>query len=323
MYGAHAVATSDVWVVGRLSPSSGDMPLALHFDGSSWTQVAVPLPVGSVSGSLGSVTGTSSSDVWAVGRSVGPGPASPFIVHWDGTVWSVVPSATTAGASGLSDVVAISPSDAWVVGSQSEPDPDHLGTNLTRTLTEHWDGVSWSVVPSPNHPGSNVDIFMRVAASSSSNVWAIGQWNDDSDSPRTWGNSIERWDGSSWRIVKHPFGDYPIPGGDATAFWDVAALSDANVWFAGYYVTPKVDILPVLEHWDGSAWQDVEVHASGDLIDIVAASSQDMWMLGTNPTSTTSYGEHWDGTKLSEFPQPPGRDRAVRFREHSDGAAYG
>ena len=41
----------------------------------------------------------------------------------------------------LYGATAISPTDVWAVG----------GYNFNgRTLTEHWDGTSWSVIPSPS-----------------------------------------------------------------------------------------------------------------------------------------------------------------------------
>ena len=184
-----------------------------------------------------------------------------------------------------------------------------LGRIIDHTLIEHWDGSSWTVVPSPNHSDSSSNYFWAVSASSPTNVWALGQWTTES----AYGNAIQRWDGDAWQIVEHPFGDFPIPGGDTTNFWNLAALSPTNVWFAGYYVESASNLLPVLKHWDGSSWQDVDVQASGQLIDITASSARDIWMLGTNNSSTTSFGQHWDGTKAAAFPNAQGQQVQFEF----------
>jgi len=51
-------------------------PLVEHFDGTSWTQVAVP----SIQYGLDAVVAPSATDVWAFG-------VSRVALHWDGTSW--------------------------------------------------------------------------------------------------------------------------------------------------------------------------------------------------------------------------------------------
>jgi hypothetical protein len=84
--------------------------------------------------------------VWAVGT-YGTlfGVYYTLIEHWNGHAWSIVtsPSPWSAGSM-LNGVVDISASDAWAVGVYSN---NHF---TSQTLTEHWNGSSWSVVKSPN-----------------------------------------------------------------------------------------------------------------------------------------------------------------------------
>jgi hypothetical protein len=89
-------ARDDVWIVGQDG-------LALHYDGSVWKRVTTP-----VRATLLTVTGRSSTDVWAVG---GP-PAT--LVHWDGTSWSEEPPPFEA--SGLTGVAFGPNGDLFVVG---------------------------------------------------------------------------------------------------------------------------------------------------------------------------------------------------------------
>ena len=62
-------------------------------------------------------------------------------------------------------MAAVSSSDVWAVGSQG-----------SRTLTEHWDGTRWSVVTSPNPlPTTKGNNFLTsVTTVSSGDVWAVG-----------------------------------------------------------------------------------------------------------------------------------------------------
>lgn len=71
--GITAVSRDDVWAVGSASADrrvgfAGSRPLLLHWDGEEWSRV--PEPDGS-SGSLASITATSSRELWAVGDVAG------------------------------------------------------------------------------------------------------------------------------------------------------------------------------------------------------------------------------------------------------------
>jgi hypothetical protein len=62
-------------------------------------------------------------------------------------------------------VAATSPTDAWAVGIP------YTNTG-TKSLIEHWDGTTWTRVPTPN---PNSDSYLSaVAATSPANAWAVG-----------------------------------------------------------------------------------------------------------------------------------------------------
>jgi hypothetical protein len=80
LWGVAAVATGDVWAVGGagsfLDPDSS-FPLALHWDGSSWTQVSVPAPrVGEL---LGVAAEPASAGVSATGDTVKPAQPNEYV----------------------------------------------------------------------------------------------------------------------------------------------------------------------------------------------------------------------------------------------------
>ncbi|MEA2574169.1 MAG: hypothetical protein QOH93_1467, partial [Chloroflexia bacterium] len=87
LYGIDAAAPDDIWAVGVFSGSSGSRGLLLHWDGTAWTPVLGP-STGSTTEVLFAVKATASDDAWAVGQ-IGAysNPASPVVIHWDGTEW--------------------------------------------------------------------------------------------------------------------------------------------------------------------------------------------------------------------------------------------
>ena len=63
-----------------------------------------------------------------------------------------------------------------------------------RMLVEHWDGVRWRVVPTPNATGS---FLTGVAAVSAQDVWTVGHVGQPPNDRRL----VEHWDGVRWRVV--------------------------------------------------------------------------------------------------------------------------
>jgi hypothetical protein len=67
----------------------------------------------------------------------------------------------------LSPVAVAASNDAWAVGLSS-----NSRLSIGEGLIEHWNGVSWTVVPNAN-PGATLYGFNGVAVASSSDVWAL------------------------------------------------------------------------------------------------------------------------------------------------------
>jgi hypothetical protein len=145
--GLAPIGPNDIWAVGQQSTSQFlDLTVAVHWDGSSWTKVPTPSPLRihpEDENWLTSVVAVSTDDVWATGvaRDHDWGISDqPFVVHWDGTKWSMVPSPNIGGGNFDNDLwgaAAFGSNDVWAVGSiGNEPD--------WSTFTEHWDGASWT-----------------------------------------------------------------------------------------------------------------------------------------------------------------------------------
>jgi|GEM_PF-5114162 len=86
--------------------------------------------------------------------------------------WNISASPNVgAGSNQLNGVAAISASDIWAVGFAYPS----TSTGVSQTLTEQWNGTSWSVVPSLSDGTGQVgNDLLGVAAITTGNVWATG-----------------------------------------------------------------------------------------------------------------------------------------------------
>ena len=96
----------------------------------------------------------------------------PFMLHWDGTTWSLVQTPDPGGNSkytDLSGVVAYATDDVWSVGGMGDQIDD-------TTFTVHWDGSSWSEV-SASTPGA-----FAATKDGRGGLWAVGNRHVDQSS---------------------------------------------------------------------------------------------------------------------------------------------
>jgi len=177
--GVAADSATDAWAVGRYDP--GDwQTLTEHWDGTSWEAVPSPNPPDASYSELKGVAAASPTSAWAVGTDNGNsnGTLQTLIEYWNGTSWTVVPSpspGTTGDGAQLNAVTAVSADSAWAAGYAYN---STLG--LDQTLIEHWDGTSWTVVPSPS-PGTG-DAQLNTVTASSTSAWAAGYYTSGTGS---------------------------------------------------------------------------------------------------------------------------------------------
>jgi hypothetical protein len=247
----------------------------------------------------------------------------PIVERWNGSSWSLSSAALPAGeGGGIFDVSCVTGADCWGVGTVI--DETSGNGNPSGTLVEHWDGNSWSIVPSPNPSGASVAgaLLQSVSCSSSTSCMAVGYASDNTGAALT--DLIEDWNGSSWSIV---------PGAQTGQAFDqlsrVDCLSPGNCWAVGNAgpAQQEPNFLPIfpaaagnqglIEHWDGSNWSMVPStvepgSAGGYLYGIDCSNNSDCWASGsiTDPTGQASgiMMEHWDGDGWTDVstsvPQP-------------------
>ena len=177
--GVAALATNDVWAVGYTSDASE----ILHWDGTRWT-LSASGTIGNYAGYRG-ISALAANDIWAIGFSNGT-----LTEHWDGTLWSRIPSPNpSAIGNSLYSVAAIAPNDVWTVG-QAYASP------VNQTLALHWDGTGWSQAVTPNiGRGVLANSLYAVSAVASNDVWAVGIGQQA---------MTLHWNGRRWRIVPNP-----------------------------------------------------------------------------------------------------------------------
>ncbi len=131
------ISAGNAWAVGTSTAGPALRGVILHWNGTIWKRAATPAH--QPDGYLLGVTASSASSVWAVGQSNSRNCSSrcdTIIEHWNGCMWTVVPSPNPPSSylNSLFGIAAISRDNAWAVGT----------TDYRNTLIVHWNGTSWS-----------------------------------------------------------------------------------------------------------------------------------------------------------------------------------
>lgn len=282
----------DAWAVGEASVVVGQtIPVAMHWDGSAWTQVATPIPSpgpGIVNCGLDAVEMIAPNDVWAGGwqyKQDAAGYVGPhlFVIHWDGAHWTEIPTpmpATlgTQGGSGefIHGIDAAGPNDIWFVGEWVE-----ALQGIRPALAMHWDGSGFTMHPMPlmHTKGDSLEAVTVIAPN---DVWVVGGPKLAASGPNAY---IVHWDGSSWTLQ-----NTNTPG-LFSRLKDVKALSSTDVWACGETFVNNAYRSWFL-HWNGATWTEVSCPGGG--AGLYALASNDVYSVGGNVA-------HWDGTQWSSL----------------------
>jgi hypothetical protein len=193
-------------------------------------------------------------------------------------------------ASVLQDVVMVPGSTtAWAVGYAYD-------SNLAayRTMTQRFNGTSWSIVPSLNASATGYSQLNRVDATSTSNVWAIG-------------SLVERYNGTNWVAMSGPAG---------VALRGLDVVSPSEVWVAGYSGSAAA-----VSQWRNGTWTTRYTQAStGRHLTVFEAIAVDasgqVWAVGWDRDynapgrPVSSLVVHFDGTSWNRetTPNPANRN---------------
>jgi hypothetical protein len=260
----NAVAAPDAahaFAVGEFGVKRKAKPLIEQFDGTAWSMARLGRAGPGYAIELTGVAASSWRDAWAVGnRDLGDVQAT-LMLHWNGSAWSKVPTQQVPGSveTVLYKVAVVSPSDAWAVGFSYD---QALGQ---RPVAEHWDGIAWSVIPTPDPEEGS---FENVAADASNDAWAVGF---PIGAP---GPLAEHWDGSSWSTVTvhHPSRLDGLSG---------VTASPAGVFAVGEQPTRS----PIAERWDGTSFRPMATAPVGShhfiVLDSATSDGSTVWASGS------------------------------------------
>jgi len=271
------------------------------------------LPSGATEGEVLSVSALSAHDAWFAGLNGDPDLSDFNANAWQWNGRSVKPPSAqipdlplTSARPGAANQLAgpgsfDSDTDGWVLTSI----PGTINPLISFDTAEHWHGGRWTLTPtavSP-HPATVGLMLSDVAALSPANAWAVGGFYQVGPGIEPGavpiGALIEHWNGTFWSIVPNPASSQP-----STTLLGLTAASPTDIWAVGYQAGAgsSGSIVPLAEHWDGTAWSIVPVPAGNQISDLYAVSvaGGQAWAAGgqVEPgTQNTSVPliEHWDG----------------------------
>jgi hypothetical protein len=171
---------------------------------------------------------------------------------------------------------------------------------------------NWMLVGSPNVGGQDNSLAF-VAGTSSSDVWAVGQFAPDANPNMTLSLALH-FDGAAWSVV-----NTPNQGTHGNAFLAVATQPGA-AWAVGYDIGDDFLSHSLIEAWDGSAWT-IAPHPqpfdTENLYGVAAVASNDVWAVGSgrdNEDPFQTIALHFDGGAWSQVPTPsPGTTGNVLY----------
>jgi hypothetical protein len=306
------LAHDDAWAVGdRTMPplGSGSRTLAMHWNGTTWTTVPTPDP-GRQNTLLWAIDGVAGNDVWAAGTwttqtNGGWTGQQVFAMHWDGGSWT--PAANLplpnnsigAGVTGarVLDVEAIASDDVWFVGTWFDVVSAASGQITRPGLLMHWDGTDLDLSVVPIVTGVANQYFEAVAASSGSDVWAVGGAGTAGGNPSSV-PVVFHFDGANWSHTPCAVPNLP---GWWVQFYDVEVVAPGDVYVFGFSRTyAPTPVRPFVSHWDGTGWTLLPGPPNVGRAAVVSAT--EMYAVG-NPVYRFD-GAAWLPTET--FPTVPG-----------------
>jgi hypothetical protein len=180
----------------------------MRWKSGRWVVVPNPGPAGS---SLSDVTISSATDVWATGTA----RSGPFVMHWDGSTWSIVERPGFGQGAFASVALIPGTTQVWIYGD----DEASYGLAAARSTASGWEkfllpvkGAGWSTTS------------RSLVADTPTSAWIAISVNNDAgvNHPVTF-----NWDGTTWKPV-----DTPNPGGNAS-LTGIAAAKASDIWTVG------------------------------------------------------------------------------------------
>ncbi len=243
------------------------------------TPVAAPSPRATIESRLLDVSCPSDSSCVAVGSSLGDDhQRRALIERWDGTRWAIARPAPTPGLRTVSllGVSCATPRSCMAIGSAVR------GKRSSASVSEHWNGSSWTALPLA--PAGVRGVSCPTARA----CVAVGD------------GLIERWTGRRWaRSTRLP----------ASAQLDAVSCATATACLAVGTSISGGGFTPLGRVWDGSLWRSLRLPFADqtELATVACPSATFCLVLGTlyAGDAPTAVADRWDGSALRPIAVTP------------------
>ncbi len=229
---------------------------------------------------------------------------------------------TSTGQVSIMSLAPYGPSVTWAGGAVIGTDPAKGGGQFTPTLyrRDNAQGTAWQQVPlGADGWDSRIN---DIATARDGAAFLVG----DQDADQA-GILVGRYAGGHWQVSADTA--LPADAHDGTLL-SVSALSGKDAWAVGFvYVGEDYTEVPLVQHWDGKAWQQVSIPGSDQwgLYQVQEVAPDDVWAVGVDYATGQSVAVHWDGATWTRTATPAFPDSAVLFdvvaRSSSDVWAVG
>jgi hypothetical protein len=250
-----------------------------------------------VHGDLVSVSCAAPNNCVAVGSKL----KAAFADHWNGSSWNAV-TLTSPSANRtlyLSSVSCVNAFNCTAVGTNALKGFSGGRPGFWSTLVEHWNGTTWSMVPSPNRAVLGNDLA-EISCTRADDCIAVGSSVVRSNRLNFTRSKtlVEMWNGSHWTIVPSPNGPYAV-----NSLSHIACTSTTNCWAAGASAEAQPPVrgqVSLLEHWNGLTWSTTSRPEMQEINSLSCPSVDDCTAVGqSGSTIITIVTQHWNGSTWS------------------------
>jgi hypothetical protein len=239
--GVSCASTTACTAVGFYVDSAGlEVPLAEHWNGTTWAIQAAPVPAGATFSFLAGVSCPSTRVCIAVGEYFLSGSVRVALIErWNGSGWAIQPSPNPVGTR-VTELFGVSCSAAVACTAVGH----YVRQGASHTLAERWNGTRWAIQSTPG--GAIFGILRGVSCPSNRACMAVGDYGFEPSA-----TLAERWDGINWIIQSTP-----NQGPNANALLGVSCASATACTAVGDYDTANPGLfLTLAERWNGTNWK--------------------------------------------------------------------
>jgi len=263
-----ATWSSNAWAFGD-SAGPGSPPVALHWNGKTWT---ASRPFGNVDRPF-YVSSTGGNNVWVTGQGCSNGTS--YVSRWNGSRWFTTKFPNPDNAPFCqAPVVTTGQSNGWI-----------FAKSPVNTQARHFNGKAWPIVTI-----GKFGAVMAASAVSASDIWLLTETASTT-------MLVVHYNGRTWSSVRLPAPS--VPKGEKPYAVDIDAVSGTNIWATADLIkNGQVDSGPetsLLLHWDGRTWQWIKVPFD-DIAQYVAYDAGSVWV-GAQTIAATGTG--WDFLRWS------------------------